>query len=123
FALLGHLIEICKGSKTNGTIHFDKLPLIPGAIELAKNGFVTGASERNWSGYGHDVIMDAKLGAVHRNLLTDPQTSGGLLVACDPTIVEEVLQIFSDEGFAHATVIGEFNTISSEGAKVRVIQD
>ncbi len=107
FALLGHLLEICKGSKTNATIHFDQLPLIPGVLDMAKNGFVTGASERNWSGYGHDVIMDSRFGDEHRNLLTDPQTSGGLLLACDPASVEEVLQIFHDEGFMQACVIGE----------------
>ena len=118
FALLGHLLEICKGSKTSATIHWDKLPLIPGVLEMAKDGFVTGASGRNWAGYGHDVVIDAKFGDEHRNLLTDPQTSGGLLAACDPAIVDEVLQIFAAEGFGEAAVIGEI----TEGApKVHVV--
>ncbi len=117
FALLGHLLEICKGSKTGATIHWNQLPLIPGVFDMATEGFVTGASGRNWSGYGHDVVMDAKFGEPHRNLLTDPQTSGGLLVACDPAIVDEVLQIFADEGFGQAVVIGE---VTSGEPKVSV---
>ena len=109
FALLGHLLEICKGSKASATIDFNKLPLIEGVLDLARQGFVTGASGRNWSGYGHDVSIDAKFGDEHRNLLTDPQTSGGLLVACDPASVDEVLAIFRAEGFGSATVIGEIS--------------
>jgi selenide, water dikinase len=112
FALLGHLLEIARGSKCAATIDFDKLPLIPGVMEMARNGFVTGASGRNWAGYGHDITIDAKYGEEHRNLLTDPQTSGGLLVACDPSIADEVLSIFKAEGFHHAAVIGEM----TEGA-------
>ena len=107
FALLGHLLELCRGSKTGATIDFDKLPLIPDVLQMARDGFVTGASDRNWDGYGHDVSFAEKYGKEHRDLLTDPQTSGGLLVACDPSIVEEVLSIFRADGFDHATVIGE----------------
>jgi selenide, water dikinase len=117
FALLGHLLEICKGSKAGATIDFDKLPLIPGVLEMAKNGFVTGASGRNWDGYGKNVIIDKKYGDEHRNLLTDPQTSGGLLVACSPAIVDEVLAIFKAEGFGDAAVIGE---VTVGDAKVTV---
>jgi selenide, water dikinase len=118
FALLGHLLEICKGSNTAATIHVDKLPIIPGVLEMAKNGFVTGASGRNWSGYGHDVNIDAKYGDEVRNLLTDPQTSGGLLVTCDPAEVDDVLGIFAAEGFPHAAVIGE---VTSGAPMVNVV--
>ncbi len=107
FGLAGHLLEICRGSKAGATIEFAKLPIMPGVMELAKQGYVTGASGRNWSGYGHDVSLAAGLGEVERNLLTDPQTSGGLLVACEPSIVDEVLAAFRAECFADATVIGE----------------
>jgi selenide, water dikinase len=116
FALLGHLLELCKGSKTGATIHFDKLPLIPNVLQMAKDGFVTGASGRNWDGYGHDVTFDEKFGKEHRDLLTDPQTSGGLLVACDPSVVDEVLAIFKADGFEHAAVIGEVTGYATEGA-------
>jgi selenide,water dikinase len=67
---------------------------------------VTGGSSRNWSGYGNLVDLTAH-GDVERALLTDPQTSGGLLVACAPEAVEDVLEIFRAEGFSRAGVIGE----------------
>jgi len=67
---------------------------------------VTGASGRNWAGYGHDVALDSGLGNVERALLTDPQTSGGLLAACAPDAVGDVLSVFRDEGFGHASVVG-----------------
>ncbi len=107
FGLAGHLLEICRGSKLAATIDFAKLPLIANVLDLAKQGYVTGASERNWDGYGTYISIDGKFGAVERNLLTDPQTSGGLLVACDGSAVDKVLAIFKAEGFADATVIGE----------------
>jgi selenide, water dikinase len=107
FGLAGHLLEICRGSKRGATIAFSKLPLITNAYDLAAQGFVTGASARNWEGYGDNIFLDEKFGDIERNLLTDPQTSGGLLVACDADAVGNVLDIFKAEGFAHAQVIGE----------------
>ncbi len=68
---------------------------------------MTGASGRNWAGYGHDVVLADAITPVQQTLLTDPQTSGGLLVACDPATVDEVLALFALQGFAHAAVIGE----------------
>lgn len=107
FGLGGHLLELCRGSGLGSSIEFAKLPFIPGVIDMAMQGHVTGASGRNWSGYGEDIILSAQHGDVARNLLTDPQTSGGLLVACDPSAVDEVLAIFKAEGFDDAAVIGE----------------
>ena len=107
FGLAGHLLEICRGSKLGATIDFATLPIIANALELAKSGYVTGASDRNWDGYGKDISIDAKFGDVEHNLLTDPQTSGGLLVACDPSAVDKVLAIFKAEGFDDAKIIGE----------------
>ena len=114
FGLAGHLLEICRGSKLGATIEFAKLPVMAGVLDLCKRGFVTGASGRNWGGYGDDVSVDDRYGDVERNLLTDPQTSGGLLVACDPGAVDDVLAIFIAEGFTHATVIGEMATGKSQ---------
>ncbi len=110
FGLAGHLLEICRGSKLGATIDFATLPIIANVLDLAKQGFVTGASERNWAGYGSDISIATNLGDVERNLLTDPQTSGGLLVACDPAAVDAVLAIFKAEGFDSATVIGEMTS-------------
>ena len=110
FGLAGHLLEICRGSRLGATIDFARLPMIASVLELAKQGFVTGASGRNWDGYGCDISIDSKYGNTERDLLTDPQTSGGLLVACDPSVVDIVLAIFNAEGFAEAAVIGEMTT-------------
>jgi selenide, water dikinase len=106
FGLLGHLLELCRGSDVGARIEFARLPLHPGVLELAREGIVTGASDRNWAGYGDDVVLGGSDPAA-RALLTDPQTSGGLLVACAPEAADEVLAVFRDEAFHHATVIGQ----------------
>ena len=107
FGLAGHLLEICRGSRAGATLRWSQVPLHPGVAELAHAGVFTGASTRNWAGYGAEVDLHPALGDVERTLLTDPQTSGGLLVACAPDAVGEVLAIFRAEGFAHAADIGE----------------
>ncbi len=110
FGLAGHLLEICRGSRLGANIEFAKLPIMPGVMELVKQGYVTGASGRNWSGYGDDIHFATQFGDDERNLLTDPQTSGGLLVACDPSAVDAVLAVFKSEGFDDAAVIGEMTS-------------
>lgn len=107
FGLLGHLWEVCKGSNLAAQIDFARLPLLPAALQLAQSGFVTGASARNWSSYGSDIELSSGLGDQEQALLTDPQTSGGLLVACAPEGVTEVLSGFLQHGFNYASVIGE----------------
>nr|WP_314540990.1 selenide, water dikinase SelD [uncultured Massilia sp.] len=106
FGLLGHLLELARGAKLTATLEMDKIPLLPGVEELAHAGFFTGASGRNWDAYGQDVELGANVGDTRRVLLTDPQTSGGLLVSCDPGSVDEVLALFQREGFGDAAVIG-----------------
>ena len=106
FGLLGHLLEMARASQVGARLAFDDLPLHPGVLELARTDCVTGASARNWASYGEDVVLD-RIDEVKRSLLTDPQTSGGLLVACAPRAVSSVLRTFRDQGFAAAVVIGE----------------
>ncbi len=106
FGLLGHLLEICRGSRAGAAIDFARVPLHPGTLDLARQGLVTGASGRNWAGYGADVDLGAGIGEPERALLTDPQTSGGLLVACAPGALADVLAIFRREGFPAAADIG-----------------
>ena len=113
FGLLGHLLEICKGSKVTAMLDYAALPILPNALDYAARGCITGASARNWAGYGKSVVLNERLGDVDRALLTDPQTSGGLLVSCSPDVVTEVLSVFLQQGFEHATVIGEM--IEGEG--------
>lgn len=106
FGLLGHLLEICRGSGLAADVEFDSMPLMKSAQSLAQEGFFTGASTRNWDSYGAQVRLPGNLPDWKKNLLTDPQTSGGLLVACEPSAVPAVLKLFSDGGFAHARRIG-----------------
>jgi selenide,water dikinase len=106
FGLLGHLLELARGAKLSARLEMDAVPLLPGVLQLAQDGFFTGASGRNWDAYGKDVELDAAITPAQRALLTDPQTSGGLLVSCDPASVDEVLALFARDGFGHAAVIG-----------------
>jgi selenide,water dikinase len=99
FGLAGHLLEICRGSSLAAEIRFDALPVIPEALEWAKKGVATGASDRNWKGYGHEVVLPADYADWKRKLLCDPQTSGGLLVACDRDAENDVRALFHQDGF------------------------
>ena len=106
FGLAGHTLELARGAKMTAVIDWAKVPMIEGVQSLAAEGFITGASERNWGGYGHDVDLPAGFASVNQALLTDPQTSGGLLVSCDPAVADEVIALFKREGFESATAIG-----------------
>ncbi|HEV2219194.1 MAG TPA: selenide, water dikinase SelD [Casimicrobiaceae bacterium] len=108
FGLLGHLLEVCRGSQAGALLDLAQVPLHPGVVDLARSGCITGASGRNWASYGSQVSLAPGIGDVERALLTDPQTSGGLLVACAPEATEAVLAAFSCDGFTAAAVIGEF---------------
>ena len=106
FGLLGHLLEICRASGIGASIDLARVPLLSDAMKLATAGYVTGASGRNFEGYGAEVELAPSHGEIARSLLTDPQTSGGLLVACAPGGVDEVLAIFRRKGFGQAATIG-----------------
>jgi selenide,water dikinase len=110
FGLLGHLLEICRASYAGAVIEFAQIPLHPGVLALARAGICTGASGRNWAGYAKEVELGPAITDVERTLLTDPQTSGGLLVACTPEATSDVLAIFAREGFGRAGVIGEIRS-------------
>ena len=106
FGLLGHLLEVCKGSKVRAVLRRDAVPRLPDVMEMIASGHVTGGSHRNWQSYGRLVDLGSSSDA-EKWLLTDPQTSGGLLVSCHRDAVNDVLAIFRKEGFASATVVGE----------------
>jgi selenide,water dikinase len=107
FGLLGHLLELARGANLGARIDMSKIPLLPAVEDLATQGYITGASSRNWAAYGVDVELSTQITPAQRALLTDPQTSGGLLIACAPDEVDHVIQTFHAAGFADATVIGE----------------
>ncbi|MBD9402158.1 selenide, water dikinase SelD [Comamonas sp. CMM02] len=106
FGLLGHSLELARGAKLAAHIDADALPVLPGVMALAEQGIFTGASGRNWASYGDAVRLDPGITEIQRALLTDPQTSGGLLVSCTPESAQQVLEIFRSNGFANAAVIG-----------------
>ncbi len=118
FGLLGHLLEICRGSKLAAELEWSKVPVLGAARPLVEQGFVTGASDRNWNSYGSQVVLPAGDTILQRELLTDPQTAGGLLVACTPDTAPAVLELFRAEGFADAAVIGR---LASGAAQVNVV--
>ncbi|WP_323120505.1 selenide, water dikinase SelD [Burkholderia alba] len=107
FGLLGHALELARGARLTARLRYADLPWLAGVEQFVDAGVFTGASVRNWASYGADVQLAAGLPGVARTLLTDPQTSGGLLVACAPDTVDDVLACFRADGFARAAVIGE----------------
>jgi selenide,water dikinase len=117
FGLLGHAAEMARGSGLALTIRADEVPLLADAARLAGEGYVTGASHRNWGSYGADIRLPAGLPDWRRHLLTDPQTSGGLLVACAADRAEAIAGTIRDAGYPMARVIG---TAEAGPAEVRV---
>lgn len=106
FGILGHGLEVARGSGLALEIDASTLPLLTNAETLARDGHVTGASHRNWASYGEAVRLPEGLPDWHRHLLTDPQTSGGLLVACAPRSAERILNLIKDASYPGAAVIG-----------------
>ncbi|MBE2277976.1 MAG: selenide, water dikinase SelD [Rhodobacteraceae bacterium] len=107
FGLAGHALEMMRGAGCDVMLDWAAVPVLPGVRELMAQGLVTGASGRNWASYGTEVTLDPGLPAEVQKLITDPQTSGGLLVACTPETAEDVLAVFSTHGFADAAVVGQ----------------
>ncbi|MBK9019412.1 MAG: selenide, water dikinase SelD [Sulfuritalea sp.] len=110
FGLLGHLLEVCRGAGLAAALDMASIPLLADVERLATAGYITGASARNWTAYGDEVSLAPAISQMQRALLTDPQTSGGLLVACEPAAVDDVLAVFRDEGFGSAAVVGRFES-------------
>lgn len=108
FGLAGHLLEMARGSNLMAQIDWNAIPVVQEAVEHVKADIFTGASTRNWAGYGSEVKLASNLELWQQNLLTDPQTSGGLLIACAPEQEAEVLSILNSGGFNNAKKIGHF---------------
>ena len=119
FGLLGHAREMALGSKLCAKLSLPQVPFLPQVESLAAQGFITGASGRNWKGYGHDIRLDAAITPTQQALLCDPQTSGGLLVSCAAESVPAVMEIFSKHGFAQAAVIGDMQA-GTPGVEVSI---
>ena len=120
FGLAGHALEMARGAGTCIRLDMARVPLLPGVRDLAAQGMVTGASGRNWAAYGGEVQLAGGLSPQDKALLSDPQTSGGLLVACAPETVDEVLAVFRQHGFAAAAEVGEIVAGRSDGIRLQV---
>jgi selenide, water dikinase len=112
FGLLGHLLEMCRGAGLGARVSMSGVPVLNRVLEMAESGLVTGASARNWASYGDDVQLAPEVTSAQRALLCDPQTSGGLLVACAEDTLGDVLTLFERSGLDGAAVIGDM----TEGA-------
>jgi selenide,water dikinase len=118
FGLAGHALELARGAACLVQIDWGRVPLLAGVRDLAAQGMVTGASGRNWAAYGSEVDLPPDFSEVDQALLSDPQTSGGLLVSCAPDRVLAVLEVFRRHGFA-AAEMGEILPATA-GAKLRI---
>lgn len=116
FGLAGHALELARGARCELQVDWSAVPVLAGVRELVSQGFVTGASGRNWGGYGAEVNLPPDFAAEERALLSDPQTSGGLLVSCAPSALDDVLGIFRRHGFDHAARIGRVTQQSAPPA-------
>jgi selenide,water dikinase len=105
FGLLGHALEMARGAGVTVRLRVDEAPLLDQAETLARAGFVTGASHRNWASYGEAVSLPTEFDDWRRLLLADPQTSGGLLVACDAQAAPAILARIR-EGDPRAAIVG-----------------
>ena len=107
FGLAGHTLELARGSKLTAQIQWNQVPLLSNVQNLADQGIITGASDRNWQSYGSEVRLPEQFSPAQQALLTDPQTSGGLLVSCSADSVDAVLEVFKQHHFTSACVIGK----------------
>ena len=109
FGLLGHGLEVCRGSGLAAEIDAGAPALLAGVEGLAREGVRTGAAVRNWASYGGSVVLPADLPDWRKDLLCDPQTSGGLLVAVAADRAEAVLDLVRRRGFAAAAIVGRLS--------------
>ncbi|MFZ9183715.1 MAG: selenide, water dikinase SelD [Hylemonella sp.] len=119
FGLAGHALELARGAGCTVHIDWARVPLLDGVRQFAAQGLITGASGRNWTAYGQEVTLPAGFADADQALLSDPQTSGGLLVSCAPECVDAVLAVFRRHGFAAAAEIGHISGTGSSRLEIR----
>ena len=114
FGLLGHLAEVCKGSKLSAEVYFSELEFLPSASELAHSGIIPGGTKRNHEYLKKDVIYDSRLNITEQLLTCDAQTSGGLLISLTPQDAKTYIEsIYTD-----AKIIGHISEKNSNLIKV-----
>ncbi|HYP85596.1 selenide, water dikinase SelD [Variovorax sp.] len=122
FGLAGHLLEMCRGAGLGAEVNLASLPLIEVAARFAAEGIATGASGRNWTGYGAEVDWPSGAPQWQHAMVSDPQTSGGLLVSCTAAAADAVLAAFRQAGFDQACVVGRMAPAGA-GPRLRFTQD
>ena len=108
FGLAGHLLEMSRGASLRAHLNWSDVPVIAEAVGFVKEDIFTGASTRNWQAYGREVSFGSDIQPWQQHLMTDPQTSGGLLIACAPAAKDRVLDLLHRSGFHEARAIGHF---------------
>jgi selenide,water dikinase len=121
FGLAGHALEMARGAHCDVELNWSSVPLLDGVEALAQQGFITGASGRNWAGYGAELVLPEGFSAVDQAMLSDPQTSGGLLVSCAPDALDAVMAVFKQHGFSQATVVGQVSQTQGDKPVLRVV--
>jgi selenide, water dikinase len=109
FGLLGHTLEMARGSGLAAELNANATPLLPGVELLARDGVRTGAAVRNWESYGDAVTLPAGFDDWRRDVLCDPQTSGGLLIAADADTASSVVAMAIEAGFTETAVVGQLS--------------
>lgn len=110
FGLAGHLLEMSRGANLRANLIWPDIPVIAEAVKFVKEDIYTGASTRNWQAYGKEVSFGSDVQPWQQHLMTDPQTSGGLLIACAPAAKDQVLDLLHRSGFHEARAIGHFGS-------------
>lgn len=110
FGMLGHLIEMAEGSDLSVNLHYSKLPVLPEARQYLQQQIVPDATYRNWNSYGNKIELSSDINVMEAfNLLPDPQTNGGLLIAADPGSIQELTTVLNDFDLSSfAAPIGSF---------------
>ena len=121
FGLAGHALEMARGAGLDVLVDWSSVPLLEVVQALAQQGFITGASGRNWAGYGAEVVLPEGFSSLDQALLSDPQTSGGLLVSCAPYALDAVMEVFKQHGFDDAAVVGNLAQKKGEKPLLRVV--
>ncbi|MBQ0710203.1 MULTISPECIES: selenide, water dikinase SelD [unclassified Ochrobactrum] len=117
FGILGHALEMARGSNAGVALDYAALPFLNQAEHLTQAGFVTGASTRNWASYGEDVGLPDDYPLWKQQLLTDPQTSGGLLISCALQEAERLLNRIRTAGYPSARIVGK---VTDDAGRVTV---
>jgi selenide,water dikinase len=118
FGLFGHAMEMARGSGATVVLNAADVPLLPDVAGLVQQGFVTGASGRNWASYGDGIDLATGFPEWRRHLYTDPQTSGGLLIACEADQADAILRGVVEDGYRYARIIGR---VEKGEASVRML--